>query len=92
MKKDPVLNLMVTGLLVAIVAIMGLCYWHLRSTRELRMLQAQAPQVARARALMQALLTDLSEYRSHNQTIDPILSSAGLKLNAPPATPKGGSK
>ena len=79
MNRDPVPAILAVVLLVSVTATAGLCYWYLRSTRELQQIQAQVAQVNSRRALMQSLASEAMEYAKRNPAMVPVLQSLGLR-------------
>ncbi len=79
MKNSPLTTILLAGAGLSALLSVGLCWFTISNTRELRNLQTQANMINNNRAIAGALVNDAIEYGKKNPAIDPILESAGFK-------------
>jgi hypothetical protein len=85
MRKSPLTTFLLVVLVVSTLISVALCFFHISSTRQLRVLQAQAQMVNNNRAFVASLAAEMVEYSKKNPAIIPVLEASGL--GSKPAAP-----
>jgi hypothetical protein len=94
MKNNSLTTVLLGVLTLSAVASVVWCWLYISSTRQLRVLRAQANAITYNNARINALVNDTMEYSKTHPAIDPILEAVGLKpgKSAPAATTKPATK
>jgi len=82
MKRDFVSIALVTVFVASSATASWMCYWFLKSARDLRNVQAQIARNEQRRAAVQSLASDLAEYSKMHPAINPLLEQIGLRMRA----------
>jgi hypothetical protein len=87
MRRQPLIALLLAGLLINAVAAPILSYRFIQVTRELNRLKSQYNAVNGNTQLLQQLLGEAIEYGKKNPAIDPVLERIGVKSKSTTPTP-----
>jgi hypothetical protein len=79
MKTNVTAMMLVVLLGFSVLATSVLAFTYIQSARKLQRLQAEAAEINRNRALLQAMANEAIEYSKRNPAIDPLLQSVGIK-------------
>jgi hypothetical protein len=92
MKRDVLAIGLVSVLIAATLATVGMCYMYLKTAQRVREMQTGLNQVNHRRQVIQSMAMDLNEYARRNPTIIPLLQELNLRprssTNAAPAPAK----
>jgi hypothetical protein len=80
MKRDFLAMGLITVLIATTIATVGMCYWYLKSARNVREMQMGVNHVNRNRQALQALAVDLNNYARRNPLIYPTLEQLNLRM------------
>jgi hypothetical protein len=92
MKNGPLTSILLVLLALSALLSLGMCFFYVKASREVRAMQGQVAMATRNRALVNELGNDAMAYSKHNPAIIPIIESIigpQPKTNQVPA-PKNG--
>ena len=71
---------LIAVLIMSTLATVGLCYWYLKTSRNVREMQIGLNQVNRNQKALQSLAIDLNAYARQNRAIYPLLEQMNLRF------------
>ena len=86
MKKSPLPTILLGVLALSALLSLGLCWYYINESRQLRMLAGQEAYTNSRRFGFNQLVNDVVEYSKKNSQIDPLLESMGLKQKSGSST------
>jgi hypothetical protein len=94
MKKDVLAIGLVGVVMISTLATVGMCYWYLKTSRDVRYQQSAMTDInrgmARNRQALQSLALDLNNYARRNPAIIPLLEQMNLRMDLPTNSVAGG--
>lgn len=94
MKRDVLAIGLVGVVMLSTLATVGMCYWYLKTARDVRYQQNAMKDlnrgIARNRQALQSLALDLNSYARRNPAIVPLLEQMNLRMDLPTNSVVGG--